>query len=162
MRIAKVIRDKQGNNYVLLCCLIVASCLILSVTLNFITSMDILVYTRENSKVCLDSYITKNSIQIFDSIKQSSDYIDELVEDGYLEMVEDQLSLVKKDSMYYSYTEAGDIRFYMTIPDIEFKYDNSLSIAVEYNQYIPIRFIGGYTIYAEIPVKIESEYNNKF
>lgn len=162
MRIAKVIRDKQGNNYVLLCCLIVASCLILSVTLNFITSMDILVYTRENSKVCLDSYITKNSIQIFDSIKQSSDYIDELVSDGYLEMIEKQLSLSQKDDMYYSYTENGDIRFYMTIPDIEFKYNNSLSIRMNYKQYIPIKFIGGYTTFVEIPVEIESEYNNKF
>lgn len=79
------LKNKRGDGYVVPCVMIVVICMMLSVFIFFAGVVNMVHITQENTKVVLDSYVMKSSIEIYNSIKQGSDYMDVLDQNVYID-----------------------------------------------------------------------------
>lgn len=61
--------NKRGDGYISTCVMIVIVCMLLSVFVTFAVSVNTVKTVERNSCVVLDSFVMKNSITIYDSIK---------------------------------------------------------------------------------------------
>ena len=66
-----MIRNKRGEGYIQVCVLIIVICMILSVFVTFASAVNVVRLTERNTKTVLESYVTKNSIEIYNAIKKS-------------------------------------------------------------------------------------------
>ncbi|MPN21910.1 hypothetical protein SDC9_169292 [bioreactor metagenome] len=118
--------------------------------------------TKENTKIVLDSYIMKNSIEIYNSIKQGSDYTESLDRDVYIDDLCDFCALEKDSNYLYAYDEDGNLKYRMTYPVITFREENKLKVKLNYTLYVPVRFDGKIVRYAIIPITVNSSFSEKF
>jgi len=158
----KKIINKRGDGYVFPCVIIVVVAMILSVVIFFANTVSLVRMTEENSKIVLDSYIMKNSIIIYDSIKQGNDYTEVIDEDVYIEDLCKFCTLDKNGSLLYNYNQDGSLKYMMTAPIVSFRNENTLKIQLNYTIYIPVQFDGEILWYARIPVTVISSFNEKF
>ncbi len=158
----KIFKSKRGEGYVFPCVMIVVVCMILSVVIFFASAVSMVRITEENTKIVLDSYIMKNSIQIYDSIKQGNDYTEALDRDEYINALCNFCTLEKSGSYLYNYNEDGSLKYRITYPVITFRKENTLKIQLAYTLYIPIWFDGKIVRYAVIPATVDSSFNEKF
>lgn len=156
------LKNKRGDGYVFPCVMIVVICMILSVFIFFAGVVNMVRITQENTKVVLDSYVMKSSIEIYNSIKQGSDYTDVLEQNVYINDLCDFCSLAKGSYFLYAYDEDGEIKYMMTRPTITFREENTLKIELCYTLYVPVRFNGKIVRYAIIPVTVDSSFTEKF
>jgi len=136
--------------------------MMLSVFIFFAGVVNMVRITQENTKVVLDSYVMKNSIEIYNSIKQGSDYTDVLDQNVYIDDLCDFCSLEKCGSYLYNYNEDGSLKYRITCPTITFREENTLKIELSYTLYVPVRFNGVIVRYAVIPVTVDSSFTEKF
>ncbi len=136
--------------------------MILSVFIFFASAVNTVRITKENCKVVLDSFVMKNSIEIYDSIKQGSNYTEALDADVYIDDLCKFCTLVNKGSYLYAYDSNGKIQYQMTKPYFTFQEENTLKIRVHYILYVPIWFNGKAVGAARIPVTIDSALSEKF
>jgi len=158
----RLLKNKRGDGYVFPCVMIVVICMILSVFIFFAGVVNMVRITQENTKVVLDSYIMKSSIEIYNSIKQGSDYTDVLDQNVYIDNLCDFCSLAKGSYFLYAYDEDGQVKYMMTRPTITFREENTLKIELYYTLYVPVRFSGEIVRYAVIPVTVDSSFTEKF
>jgi hypothetical protein len=158
----KVFKSKRGEGYVFPCIMIVVVCMILSVVIFFASAVSMVRITEKNTKIVLDSYIMKNSIQIYDSIKQGNDYTEALDRDEYIKALCNFCTLEKSGSYLYNYNDDGSLKYRMTYPVITFRKENTLKIQLAYTLYVPVWFDGKIVRYAVIPVTVDSSFNEKF
>ena len=158
----KKLRNKRGDGYVFPCVMIVVICMMLSVFIFFAGVVNMVRITQENTKVVLDSYVMKSSIEIYNFIKQGSDYTDVLDQNVYIDDLCDFCSLAKGSYYLYAYDEDGQIKYMMTRPTITFREENTLKIKLCYTFYVPVRFNGKIVRYAVIPVTVDSSFTEKF
>ena len=78
------IKDKRGEGYVQVCVLIIVVCMILSVFVTFASAANVVWLTQRNSKTVLESYVMKNSIRIYNSIKQGTTDTDAIDKADYV------------------------------------------------------------------------------
>lgn len=158
----KKLRNKRGDGYVFPCVMIVVICMMLSVFIFFAGVVNMVRITQENTKIILDSYVMKSSIEIYNSIKQGSDYTDVLDQNVYIDDLCNFCSLAKSSYFLYAYDEDGQIKYMMTRPTIIFQEENTLKIELRYTLYVPVRFNGNIVRYAVIPVTVDSSFSEKF
>ena len=158
----KRLRNKRGEGYIFPCVMIVVVCMILSILIFFAATVSMVRITEENTKIVLDSYVMKNSVQIYNSIKQGHDYTESLNRNEYIESLCRFCTLEKSGSYLYAYNDDGSLKYRMTLPVITFRKENSLKIQLAYTLYIPIWFDGKIARYAVIPITVHSSFNEKF
>ncbi len=156
------LRNKQGEGYIFPCVIIVVVCMILSVVIFFASAVSMVRITEENTKIVLDSFIMKNSTQIYNSIKQGNDYTEALDRNVYIDDL-CRFCTLEKGSMYlYAYNEDRSLKYQMTYPVITFRKENTLKVQLHYTLYVPIWFDGKIARYVIIPVTVDSSFNEKF
>lgn len=64
-----MLKNKRAEGYILPCVMIVIVCMLLSVFVVFFNSVNVVRMTERNSKTVLESYLMKNSILIYNSIR---------------------------------------------------------------------------------------------
>jgi hypothetical protein len=158
----KRLKNKRGDGYIFPCVMIVVICMILSVFIFFAGAVNMVRITKENSKIVLDSYVMKNSIAIYNSIKQGNDYTEALDQNVYIDDLCNFCTLVKGSYFLYAYDEDGQIKYMMTHPTVTFREENTLKIRLYYTVYVPVRFNGKNVRYAIIPVTADSSFTEKF
>ncbi len=158
----KTLKSKRGEGYIFPCLMIVVVCMILSILIFFATTVSVVRITEKNTKIVLDSYVMKNSVQIYNSIKQGNDYTEALDQNEYIDALCDFCSLVKIGSSLYAYNEDGSLKYRMTLPVISFREENSLKIQLAYTLYVPIWFDGKIARYAIVPITVHSSFSEKF
>ncbi len=62
-----MIRNKRGEGYIQVCVLIIVICMILAVIITFANTYNVVRLNESNAKTVLESFVTKNSIRIYDS-----------------------------------------------------------------------------------------------
>lgn len=142
--------------------MIVVVCMILSIFIFFASAVSMVRITEENTKIVLDSFIMKNSTQIYNSIKQGNDYTEALDRNVYIDDLCRFCTLEKSGSYLYSYNDGGSLKYRMTYPVITFRKENTLKIQLAYTLYVPVWFNGKIVQYAIIPVTVNSSFNEKF
>ena len=104
----------------------------------------------------------KNSILIYDSIKNGNDYTVELDEDVYIDDLCDFCTFEKSGSFLYAYSSEGNLKYRISKPMVSFSTEGTLKVYARYTVYVPIDFAGVVISTAEIPITVESKFNEKF
>ena len=157
-----MLKNKRGEGYVQVCVLIIVICMILSVFVTFASAVNVVRLTERNSKTVLESYLMKNSIEIYDSIKQGNNDADSLNANVYISDLADFCTFVKIGNYYYHKDENGRTEYYISKPTVGFTETGKLKLYVSYNLYIPIYFDNVRIKTAKIPITVKIDLNEKF
>jgi len=158
----KILKNKHGDGYVFPCVMIVVLCMLLSVFIFFASTASWIRVTKKNSETVMDSYIMKNSIEIYNSIKQGNDYTEALDTDVYIDDLCKFCTLVKGSSYLYHYDSDGRLQYRMSRPVITFRQENTLKIQISYTLYVTVYFDNRPVTNAVVPVTVVSALSERF
>lgn len=154
-------RNKRGEGYVPICVVILVIMMSFSVILVYSSAITHVRLQKTNTETVFDSFVTQNSILIYNNIKQGRNATDKMNTAPFYTMLKSFCTLEEKGGKYYSYDADGTEQFHMTKPKMEFIEADKLELSVTFTIYIPIRFAGATVSTAEVPVKITSELTSK-
>ena len=157
-----MLKNKRGEGYVQVCILIIAICMILSVFITFASAVNVVRLTERNSKTVLESYLMKNSIEIYDSIKQGNNDADSLNANVYITDLADFCTFVKVGNYYYHRDENGRTEYYISKPTVGFTETGKLRLYVSYNLYVPIYFDNVKISTAKIPITVKIDLEERY
>lgn len=155
-------RSKRGEGYIQVCVLIIVICMILAVFVTFAGAVNVVRLTERNAKTVLESYVMKNSIRIYDSIKQGTNETDAIDREEFIGDLIAFCTFYKSGDFLYHYNADGEADYYITTPQVEFSEVNKLRLIVKYETYIPIYFAGRYVSTAVVPVTVKQNLEQKF
>ena len=155
------ILNKRGSSYFQPVVVILVIAMILSVVFFYATTKSTIETTRDNTKRVLDSYVMKNSIEIYNSIKQGNDFTEAIENSFYISSVSEELSLDYGTGYLYTVDANGDIVYRMTNPDVTYKVDNTLQLKASYDLQMPVWFAGQIIYWFTVPVTVSSSLTLK-
>ena len=155
------LKNKRGSSYFTPCVVILILAMILSVVLFYATTKSTIETTRDNTRRVLDSYVMKNSIEIYNNIKQGNDFTEDIENSFYLSAVSSELSLDSSTGYLYTVDANGDIVYRMTNPNVTYKVDNTLQLKASYDLQIPVWFAGKIIYWFTVPVTVGSSLTLK-
>lgn len=117
---------------------------------------------RENTKVVLDSFVTQNATEIYNSIKQGNDYTGVIDTDEFHTSLISFCTLETDNGLLYSIDADGQELFHITEPTISFREANELELVVNYTLTIPMYFAGNEFPAVNIPIEVTSVLTEKF
>ena len=157
-----MLKNKRGEGYVQVCVLIIVICMILSVFVTFASAVNVVRLTERNSKTVLESYLMKNSIEIYDSIKQGNNDADSLNANVYITDLADFCTFVKVGNYYYHRDENGRTEYYISKPTVGFTETGKLRLYVSYKLYVPIYFDNVKISTAQIPITVKIDLEERY
>ena len=155
------LNNKRGSSYFQPVVVILILAMILSVVLFYATTKSTIETTRDNTKRVLDSYVMKNSIEIYNSIKHGNDFTEAIEKSFYISSVSEELSLDYGTGYLYTVDANGDIVYRMTNPDVTYKVDNTLQLKASYDLQMPVWFAGQIIYWFTVPVTVSSSLTLK-
>ncbi len=158
----KLLKSKKAEGYILTCVLIIIFVAIFSIIFTYSASITKVNVMRENTKVVLDSFVTQNSTEIYNSIKQGNDYTEILDTEEFRTELISFCTLEINDGMLYSYDADGNELYHITEPVLSFREANELELVVNYTITIPMWFAGNQFPSANIPIEVTSILTEKF
>ena len=150
----KLLKDNRGGGYLTACVITIAISMILAVVLFYAQCMTIIQTTRADTERVLESFVMKNSIDIYNSIKQGHDFTEEFDENFYISETSSELSLDYSQKRLYNYGADGKIVYSMTNPNVTYKVDKALKLKASYTVMIPVVFAGEHLFDLEIPITV--------
>lgn len=157
-----MIRNKRGEGYVQVCVLIIVICMILSVFVTFASAVNVVRLTERNTKTVLESYVTKNSIEIYNAIKQGDNTVDNLTSSVFVSDLTEFCTFVKRGSLLYHYGVDGKADYYITTPAIAISNDNKLKLMIQYTLYIPMYFDSVRISTVQVPITVKVDLEERF
>ena len=154
--------NKRGEGYVQVCVLVLILCLILSVFLTFVYAVNFVRITERNAETVLENYVMKNSIRIYNSIKQGTNETDAIDAGEYITDLTNFCTFNKIRDRLYHYDGDGNVDYYISEPTVRFAERNKLKLIVTYTTYVPIYFAGTQVTTATIPVTVKLNLEEKF
>ncbi len=158
----RAIKNKRGEGYITICVTVLILCMLISVFVTFASAVNIVRQTERNSRVVLDSFVMKNSIVIYNSIKQGNDLTASLNRNEYISDFSSFNSLDIRGNMLYCYDRDGNEQYRLTKPTVTFLQDKHLKVQVQYTIRIPLYFAGIKVSEAVIPMTVVSRFDDKF
>ena len=150
----KILQSKTGGGYISACIYTIVIAMIFSAVLFYASCMTIIQTTRDNTELVLESFIMKNSVLIYDSIKQGHDLTEFFDEKDYISEISSRFSLDIQGNTLYSYGEEGDIIYKMTNPYVTYKVDKALKLKASYTVVIPVHFAGKRLFDLHVPLTV--------
>ena len=157
----KRILNNRGSGYFTPCVITLVIVMILAAVLFYANTMTIIQATKANTERVLDSFVMKNSIEIYQSIKQGHDFTEKFDKNYYISQTSSELSLDKSSNTLYSIGEDGKTIYSMTNPNVTYKVDNALKLKASYNLMIPVEFAGKKLFDLVIPLTVTSSLTLK-
>ena len=155
-------KNKRGDGYIPACVMIVILCMLIAVFMTFASAVNMIRITERNARIVLDSFVMKNSIEIYNSLKNGNDYTESVDNSEYISGFSSYNSLDLSGNLLYSYDEDGNELYRLTKPRIMYTQENSLKIAAEYSMTVPLYFAGVKVTEVTVPIRVESKFNDKF
>ena len=148
----KILQSKIGGGYISACIYTIVIAMIFSAILFYASCMTIIQTTRDNTELVLESFIMKNSVLIYDSIKQGHDLTEFF--DFYISEISSRFSLDIQGDTLYNYSEEGEIIYKMTNPYVTYKVDKALKLKASYTVVIPVHFAGKRLFDLHVPLTV--------
>ena len=158
----KLLKSKKAEGYITPCVLIIVFVAIFSIIFTYSASVSKVKLMRENTKVVLDSFVTQNSTEIYNSIKQGNDYTEAIDIEEFRTSLISFCTLEIENEMLYSYDADGKELYHITEPVLSFREANELELVVNYTISIPLWFAGHQFPSANIPIEVTSILTEKF
>lgn len=156
-----MIKNSRGEGYISTCVMVVAVCMILSAFVAFAGAVNVVRLVERNSKTVMESFITENSIDIYNSIKQGNNVVDEVSAAEYRSELADFCTFVSRGALYYHYGEDGRTEYYITRPEVTID-EGKLKLEISYTLYVPIYFNNIRTGTARIPMTVKVNLDERF
>ncbi len=150
----KALKDKRGVGYIFPCVVTIVIAMILSVVLFYAECMTIIQTTKDDTERVLESFVMKNSIEIYNSIKQGHDFTEKIDGNIYVSDTSSELSLDISENMLYNTDNQGTTVYSMTVPKVSYTIDKALKLKANYTVIIPVTFAGNKIYDLEIPLEI--------
>jgi len=157
----KGLNNKDGGGYITACVITLVIAMILSIVLFYANCMTIIQTTRSNTERVLDSFIMKNSIDIYQSIKQGHNFTEDFDEDYYISETSDELSLDYTTDTLYNYDDGGNLVYSISNFNVSYKVDKTLNIIVGYDLHLPVVFAGKEMFDLIVPATVTSNLTLK-
>lgn len=158
----KLLKSTKAEGYITPCVLIIIFVMIFSIIFTYSASISKVNIMRENTKVVLDSFVTQNSTEIYNSIKQGNDYTEAIDTEEFRTSLISFCTLEIENGMLYSYDADGKELYRITEPILSFRNENELELVVTYTISIPMWFAGTEFASANIPIEVTSILTEKF
>ena len=158
----KILKSKKAEGYITPCVLIIVFVAIFSIIFTYSASVSKVKLMRENTKVVLDSFLTQNSTEIYNSIKQGNDYTEAIDTEEFRTSLISFCTLEIENGMLYSYDADGKELYHITEPVLSFREANELEFVVNYTISIPLWFAGHQFPSANIPIEVTSILTERF
>lgn len=158
----KLLKSTKAEGYITPCVLIIIFVMIFSIIFTYSASISKVNLMRENTKVVLDSFVTQNSTEIYNSIKQGNDYTEVIDTEEFRTSLISFCTLEIENGMLYSYDADGKELYRITEPILTFRNENELELVVTYTISIPMWFAGTQFASANIPIEVTSILTEKF
>ena len=157
-----MLKNKRGDGYIQVCVLIIVICMTLSVFVTFASAVNVVRLTERNSKTVLETYVTKNSIAIYNSIKQGTNNADSINSDEYISDLAGFCTFVKVGNYYYHRDATGRTEYYISKPTVGFTESGKLRLYASYTLYVPIYFDNVRVSTVRIPTTIKIDLDERF
>ena len=158
----KNLQSRKGEGYIVPCVFILIFAMIFAMIFTYSASISKVNLMRENTKVVLDSFLTQNSTEIYNSIKQGNDYTEVIDTEEFRTSLISFCTLEIEDGMLYSYDADGKELYHITEPVLSFREANELELVVNYTITIPMWFVGNEFPAVSIPIEVTSILTEKF
>ena len=158
----KLLKSTKAEGYITPCVLIIIFVSVFSIIFTYSASISKVNLMRENTKVVLDSFVTQNSTEIYNSIKQGNDYTEAIDAEEFRTSLISFCTLEIENGMLYSYDADGKELYHITEPVLSFREANELELVVNYTISIPLWFAGHQFPSANIPIEVTSILTEKF
>ena len=142
------IKNKKADGYILACIITVCVCMVLSVTVSFISAVTAVNQSKRDVRQALDGFVTHKSIEIYNGVKNYLELTETLDEDSFKNILSEYTGSQRN-------YEIKDLK-------IEFRETDRLNYTVSYTLKAPVRFGNITTVYTNVPVKITGVFNFKF
>ena len=142
------LKNKKADGYIPACIITVCVCMVLSVTLSFISAVAAVNQSKRDVRQALDGFVTHKSIEIYNGVKNYSEFAETLDEESF-------------ESVLSEYT-GGQGNYEIKDLKIEFRETDRLNYTVSYTLKAPVRFGNITAVYTNVPVKITGVFNFKF
>lgn len=152
-----MLKNTKGEIYVLICVFVLVIMIVFSVIFTYASIITDVKVQKTNTEIVFDSFVSNNSIIIYNNIKQGKNATDGVDTSKFRTSLKEFCTFVEKDGKYYSIDADGSEKFNMTVPEMGFIEDEKLELYVTFTMNIPIRFAGKTVQTAHIPVKVTSE-----
>lgn len=156
------LKNKKGEGYIVPCVFILIFAMIFAMIFTYSASISKVNLMRENTKVVLDSFLTQNSTEIYNSIKQGNDYIEVIDTEEFRTSLISFCTLEIESGKLYSNDADGKELYHITEPVLSFREANELEFIVNYTISIPLWFAGHQFPSANIPIEVTSILTEKF
>ena len=94
-------KNKRGDGYIGTCVMILILCMILSIFIEFVATVNVIRISERNARIVLDSFVMENSIEIYDSIKTGTDFTEVVDVEQYISKYSEYNSLDFNGNMLY-------------------------------------------------------------
>lgn len=152
-----MLKNKKGEIYVLVCVFVLVVMTVFSVTFVYASAVTEVKVQKANTEIVFDSFVSNNSIIIFNNIKQGKNATDGIDVNQFRTALKEFCTFAESGGKYYSMNANGSERFDMTVPEMGFIENEKLELFVTFTMNIPIHFAGKTVTTAHIPVKVTSE-----
>ena len=153
----KVIHNRNGSSYVQTAVIVFCLALVLSVVLLYAGIMSIIQNTRENARRALDDYVTEQSIQIYDNLKNGNNDMPTITED-FTPYFTAGYTFDKRGDLIYIVGKDGKTVFWTTLPTVNYTADKTLNLTAKYDIFVPMTFAGRYITDLKIPIEVNTRY----
>ena len=153
--------NKKGEIYVLVCVFLLVIIMIFSAILTYSTAISTVKMQKTNTEIVFDSFVAKNSIKIFNNIKQGNNFMHSIDTEEFYSALVEFCTLEESGGKYYSISENGTEKFSLTIPQMGYTNTDRLELYVSFTMNVPIKFAGTTITNANVPIKIVSELKSK-
>lgn len=158
----KMLKSSKAEGYIVPCVFILIFAMIFTMIFTYSTSISKVEMMRENTKVVLDSFVTQNSTEIYNSIKQGNDYTEAIDTEEFRTSLISFCTLEIENGKLYSNDADGKELYHITEPILSFREVNELELVVNYTISIPLWFAGHQFPSANIPIEVTSILTEKF
>lgn len=158
----KMLKSSKAEGYIVPCVFILIFAMIFTMIFTYSASISKVEMMRENTKVVLDSFVTQNSTEIYNSIKQGNDYTEVIDTEEFRTSLISFCTLEIESGKLYSYDADGKELYHITEPVLSFREANELELVVNYTISIQLWFAGHQFPSANIPIEVTSILTEKF
>ena len=156
-----MIKNNLGISHIKTAIIVLVISMLLSSVLTYAGLMTIVGTTRDNTIRVLDSFVMHNSTEIFDSLKNGTDFTRAIDGTFYKDILKDELSLDLSGNVLYCVGEDGETLWSMTNPTVTFEYANTLKLNATYTVIIPVCFAGREITRLNLSQTVKSYYTTK-
>lgn len=157
----KVLKNKKGFSYILVCVFILAAVMLTFVALQYAAIYHIAREQKQDTQLTLDSYVTTYAVNKYDALKQGTEYgkyIDraDLVDGAYSVLGSPRIITLEYRP------ESGTGAYFVTNLAVNALVGDSFGVFVTYDLNIPFEVFGMKISDIKVPVEIVSSYTEKF